>query len=187
MSLEQLNTKLDALIKDIIALRKENSELKSALNETNKDVKLLIDVNATIHQIVEDQSKKADILCNIVEPVPKTKPSTSKKDSSEESKTDNTKKPKKQIIQEFFKKNYMQDEHVFDDILDENQAASVFKEKQADILKKKEGPERNKYKAELLYKNLTPGQKKQISAKRDQDYDKSITNNTNDIEEDDSE
>lgn len=178
------------------------------LDEVKADNAMVVESLTSIYQMVEDISKKLDEVLNIG--IKKPKGTTTKsvnnsdeKSSSSESVSSNTKQNNiknknseskddtgadsgKVVIKNimtFFKTRYTQDPSIFNDILEENQAESIFAEHAKEILAKKEGVQRNKFKASLLYKQTTKTQRKKIRDKMMDENDSASINNDDDVEE----
>jgi hypothetical protein len=167
---------------DVLATVTSNEEI---INEVKKDNKMVIELLETIYQRVEDMSKKFDEVLNAGTKVPKTgtatkakaaksapkkKKAAAKSDESKESKDGKAGKPKKTAapvnnIMAYFKHVYAEDPTDLDDILEENQAKSVFKEHADEIAAKKEGAAREKHKRSLVYKSLSTSQRKKLREK----------------------
>lgn len=182
---------------------------KSVLDEVKSDNAMVIELLNTIYQRVEDMSKKFDEVLNTGIKKPKavapkketakaakikttttTTAETPRKKSAvkvkaSDAKAADTDAPVKVIknIMTFFKTRYIEDGTIFDDILEENQAEAIFAENETDISTKKEGVQRDKAKATILYKNLTKAQKKKIREKMMDEHDAASVNNDDDVDE----
>lgn len=180
---------------------------KAVLDEVKSDNVMVIELLNTIYQRVEDMSKKFDEVLNtgIKKPIDTPKKSSSnntnvstdtpsitprkktvgKKVGVSDVKSSESKAPVKIIknIMTFFKTRYLEDPSLFDDILEENQAESIFAENDDEISAKKEGIQRNKAKATILYKNMSKTQKKKIREKMMDEHDAASVNNDEDVEE----
>ena len=82
----------------------------------------------------------------------------------------------------YFKTRFIEDQTFFDDILEENQAKSLFAEHDTEIKSKKEGLTRTKMMSTLLYKNITREQKNKIRDKMSDEYDAAHVDNEADVE-----
>lgn len=182
---------------------------KAVLDEVKSDNAMVIELLNTIYQRVEDMSKKFDEVLNTGIKKPKavapkkatekavnvktttiTAAETPRKKSAvkvkaSDAKAADTDAPVKVIknIMTFFKTRYIEDGTLFDDILEENQAEAIFAENETDISAKKEGVQRDKAKATILYKNLTKAQKKKIREKMMDEHDAASVNNDDDVDE----
>jgi hypothetical protein len=183
---------------------------KAVLDEVKSDNAMVIELLNTIYQRVEDMSKKFDEVLNTGIKKPKdvapkkatakaakvttttttTAAETPRKKSAvkikaSDAKAADTDAPVKVIknIMTFFKTRYIEDGSLFDDILEENQAEAIFAENETDISAKKEGVQRDKAKATILYKNLTKAQKKKIREKMMDEHDAASVNNDDDVDE----
>jgi len=172
---------------------------KAVLDEVKSDNAMVIELLNTIYQRVEDMSKKFDEVLNTGIKKPKAvapKKATEKaaetprkksavKVKASDAKAADTDAPVKVIknIMTFFKTRYIEDGTIFDDILEENQAEAIFAENETDISAKKEGVQRDKVKATILYKNLTKAQKKKIREKMMDEHDAASVNNDDDVDE----
>jgi len=170
---------------------------KSVLDEVKNDNVMVIELLNSIYQTVEDMSKKFDEVLNTGIKKPKTAAPKKETAKSTKNKTTTTtvKTPRKKSantdapikiinnIMTYFKARYIEDGTIFDDILEENQAEAIFAENKADILAKKEGIERDRAKAIILYKNLTKAQKKKVREKMMDEHDAASVNNDDDIDE----
>ena len=182
---------------------------KAVLDEVKSDNAMVIELLNTIYQRVEDMSKKFDEVLNTGIKKPKavapkkatekaakvktttiTAAETPRKKSAvkvkaSDAKAADTDAPVKVIknIMTFFKTRYIEDGTLFDDILEENQAEAIFAENETDISTKKEGVQRDKAKATILYKNLTKAQKKKIREKMMDEHDAASVNNDDDVDE----
>lgn len=185
------------------AMQKQLSEVintvstnKAVLDEVKADNKMVIELLNTIYQRVEDISKKFDEVLNSGLKKPKTavvKPPVKKVDTKVVPKkktavakpaTDTEEAPKQvNNIMAYFKQQYRLDPTVFESLLEENQAETLFEENKTEIEEKKEGVAREKCKANLLYKNLSASQKKKLKAKMIDDHDAKTANNDDDVEE----
>lgn len=87
-------------------------------------------------------------------------------------------------ILSYFKTRYGEDPDCFNDHLEENQASALFAENEDSIITKKEGDIRNKYKATLLYKNLTKVQKNKVREMKTAEQELANADNSNDLEAD---
>ena len=172
---------------------------KAVLDEVKSDNAMVIELLNTIYQRVEDMSKKFDEVLNTGIKKPKAvapKKATEKaaetprkksavKVKASDAKAADTDAPVKVIknIMTFFKTRYIEDGTIFDDILEENQAEAIFAENETDISAKKEGVQRDKVKATILYKSLTKAQKKKIREKMMDEHDAASVNNDDDVDE----
>jgi hypothetical protein len=180
---------------------------KAVLDEVKSDNAMVIELLNTIYQRVEDMSKKFDEVLNTGIKKPKAvapKKATAKaakvktttpaetprkksavKVKASEAKAADTDAHGKVIknIMTFFKTRYIEDGTLFDDILEENQAEAIFAANETDISAKKEGVQRDKVKATILYKNLTKDQKKKIREKMMDEHDAASVNNDDDVDE----
>ena len=116
-----------------------------------------------------------------------TSKSVTVKNKSPESKNEvsTNEEPPKVIknIMTFFKTRYVQNPNVFNDILEENQADAIFAEHVTEIASKKEGIQRNKFKATILYKKISKAQIKRIRDKMMDEHDSASINNDDDVKE----
>ena len=172
---------------------------KSVLDEVKSDNAMVIELLNTIYQRVEDMSKKFDEVLNTGIKKPKAvapKKETAKaaetprkksavKVKASDAKAADTDAPVKVInnIMTFFKTRYIEDGTIFDDILEDNQAEAIFAENETDISAKKEGVQRDKAKATILYKNLTKAQRKKIREKMMDEHEAASVNNDDDVDE----
>ena len=182
---------------------------KAVLDEVKSDNAMVIELLNTIYQRVEDMSKKFDEVLNTGIKKPKavapkkatanaakvktttvTAAETPRKKSAvkvkaSDAKTSDTDAPVKVIknIMTFFKTRYIEDGTIFDDILEENQAEAIFAENETDISAKKEGVQRDKAKATILYRKLTKAQKKKVREKMMDEHDAASVNNDDDVDE----
>jgi hypothetical protein len=182
---------------------------KDVLDEVKKDNAMVIELLNTIYQRVEDMSKKFDEVLNtgikkpkvtlnkkesasattsVVTSTPRKKTDVKVKASdakASDAKSSETTSPPKVIknIMTFFKTRYIEDASLFDDVLEENQAESIFTEYADDINTKKEGAQRDKAKATILYKNMNKAQKKKIREKMMDEHDAASVNNDEDVAE----
>jgi len=118
-----------------------------------------------------------------------TKKSTTKKPASNKSNPSNTNasdddEPTKVInnIMTYFKNRYTENQNSFDSILEENQAKSEFLKNAEELNNKKEGAQKIKAQATILYKSLTKTQKKKIRDMMSEENDASNANNDEDVE-----
>ena len=182
---------------------------KAVLDEIKSDNAMVIELVNAIYQITEDLSKKFDEVLNggIRKPKAVASKATAKsakvktttttttaetprkksavKIKASDANADDTDAPVKVIknIMNFFKTRYTEDRTIFNDILEENQAEAVFAENETEISSKKEGVQRDKAKATILYKNLTKAQKKKIREKMMDENDAASVNNDDDVDE----
>jgi hypothetical protein len=171
---------------------------KNVLDALKSDSAVMKELLHNIFQRVEDISMKFDETINsgLKKPkiVPKKVPTknetpakkiASKSDKEEPSSAPPTLSNIKLIknIMTYFKTRYIEDNSAFDDILEENQADSLFAEHAVDLNAKKEGANRNKAKATLLYQNMSSSQKKKIREKMMDEYDKANVDDDEDISE----
>lgn len=185
MSDKGFNSALSEIAKTVSLNRK-------ILDEIKKENATIEEVVNNIYQRTEDMSKKFDEVLNVGLKKPSTKTVVKKtpvkktldvKKTKGKSKTepvDDTKLIKN--IMTYFKTRYINDTSFFDAILEENQSDAIFAEHTEDIAAKKEGEVRLKFKSAILYKNLTPDQKKKIREKMMDEYDKATTTNESDVE-----
>jgi hypothetical protein len=166
---------------------------------------MVIELLNNIHQIVGDMSKKFDEVLNIGLKKPRIVPvkqNTKNKPIKEESKSPpkknansvvktepivstinkNHSKPIKNIMI-YFKTKYQENDTLFNDVLEENQAKTLFEQHKADIASKKEGDVRKKAKATLLYKTLTKAQKSKIRDKMINEDERSNINTNDELAE----
>jgi hypothetical protein len=172
---------------------------KSVLDEVKSDTAMVIELLNTIYQRGEDMSKQFDEVLNtgikkpkavapkkeIAKAVETPRKKSAVKVKASDAKVANTDAPVKVInnIMTFFKTRYIEDGTIFDDILEDNQAEAIFAENEIDISAKKEGVQRDKAKATILYKNLTKAQKKKIREKMMDEHDAASVNNDDDVDE----
>jgi hypothetical protein len=111
------------------------------------------------------------------------KPTTNKSKSSNANNSDDD-EPTKVInnIMTYFKNKYTENQNSFDSILEENQAKSEFLKNAEELNTKKEGPQKIKAQATILYKSLNKSQKKKIRDMMAEENDTSNTNNDEDVE-----
>jgi hypothetical protein len=184
------------------------SNHQKILDELKTDNAMMIELLNTIYQMTEDMSKKFDEVLNIGIKKPigsnTTKNNSGADDKSKQqdpastsasksagaknkaAKPESTNdEPPKVIknIMTFFKTRYVQNPNVFNDILDENQAESIFAEQATEIASKKEGVQRNKFKAAILYKKISKAQIKKIRDKMMDEHDSASVNNDDDVKE----
>lgn len=182
------------LLNTIVSSVTKNTDVST---DVQSDIKMILELVNTIYQRVEDMSKKFDDVLNVglkkpkITPPKKTITSTDvpkkkkvvvkKEETKEETKTE----PKLiKNIMTYFKVKYMEDQTIFDSILEESQAEALFEE-HADELADKKGVAKLKTQTSLLYKNLTKAQKKKIREKMLDENDAASVNNDDDIECDD--
>lgn len=174
---------------------------KQILDEIKSDNAMVVELVNTIYQRVEDMGKKFDDVLNTgikkpktaapkketktnaddVEPTPRKKPTIMIKASEASAESTEPVKIIKNIMT-FFKTRYIADNTVFDDILEENQAESIFAEHAEELESKKEGLARDKAKALILYKKTTKAQRKKIREKMMDEHDATSVNNDEDVE-----
>lgn len=173
-----------------------NKKVLGELQASNKVIQELLHV---IYQRVEDMSMKFDETLNVGIKKPKvvTKNTTAKKTAALPKKktSKSTKEPETpgevipsnikliKNIMTYFKNRFVENNAIFDDILEENQAQAVFTKYAAEIAAKKEGPIRDKAKATMLYQNITDDQKAKIRAKMMDEYDRADLDKNDDIAE----
>lgn len=158
-------------------------------NDIQTETKMILELVNTIHQRVEDMSKKFDEVLNVglkkpkVTPLKKTTSDLPKKKKSVN--TEESKSEPKLIknIMTYFKFKYLEDQTVFDDILEENQADALFEEHE-DELRNKKGDAKIKAQTSILYKNLTKAQKNKVRERMMDENDAVNVNNDDDIEAD---
>lgn len=184
-----------ALLSDIINAIAQNTTVVSEIQTENQMITVLVN---NIYQRVEDIGKKLDKVLNTETKKPKitvakkvTTPIASdteivpKKKKTAVKKIDESKSTDNKLIKNvmtYFKVKYIEDQNFFDNILEENQAASLFAE-HTDELRDKSGSAKIKTQSSLLYKNLTKDQKKKIREKMLDENDAASVNNDDDIEE----
>jgi hypothetical protein len=184
------------------------SNHQKILDELKTDNAMMIELLNTIYQMTEDMSKKFDEVLNIGIKKPSGSNTTKNNSGADDkanhqdpastpasksvgiknkaSKPESTNdEPPKVIknIMTFFKTRYVQNPNVFNDILDENQAESIFAEQATEIASKKEGVQRNKFKAAILYKKISKTQIKKIRDKMMDEHDSASVNNDDDVKE----
>jgi hypothetical protein len=181
--------------KTVIANQKSEIDyLKTIIDNQNKN----FEVVETTYQRTEDVGKKFDELINITG-TKKPKITIAKKSTNEDDNEENKEEPKKKPkaekkvnndntkiiknILKYFKIRYNENENVFDAILEENQAKSIFAEKDAQISAKKNEVEKQKERTNVLYKSLTADQKKKIREKMNDENEAASINDDDDIEE----
>jgi hypothetical protein len=196
---------LKKTLSEVVSKISNNSNISSDLQ---KDVKLLVELVNTIDQRVADISMKVDQFLNAgakkPNAVPKKTPSTEKpvkktpvkkslskknltddeKDDAKENESNSTEiTPIGQIknILSYFKTRYGEDPECFNDHMEENQAKALFSENEDSISTKKEGDVRSKFKATLLYKNLTKSQKDKIREMMTSEKEQADADNSNDL------
>jgi hypothetical protein len=191
------------------AMKTSLSEIVDAVNANKKVLeslqandKVMQELLHVIYQRVEDMSMKFDETLNIgikkpkvvvKKPVAKKNADLPKKKTSEDTNlkqepgtTDVPEPGTTKIIKNvmaFFKTRYVENSALFDDILEENQAQSVFATHSEEIIAKKEGPARDKTKVSFLYQNLSQAQKKVIKEKMNAERDRAAINQDDDITE----
>jgi hypothetical protein len=137
--------------------------------------------------VAREPKAKTPKPANLKQPVDVTMPhkKSSVKIKASDAKAEEAEEPVKVIknIMTFFKTRYIEDPTIFDDILEENQAESVFLAAESDLITKKEGNVRDKAKATLLYKNMNKDQKKKIREKMLSEHDAANANNDEDVDE----
>lgn len=166
------------------------------ITAVQNDNKMVLELLHNIYQRVEDMSKKFDEVLNTGIKKPKSVPKNTpvkkppaKKKSESKSKTvketSSTEGGVKLIknIMTYFKTRFTENDKFFNDILEENQAESIFAEHEDEINSKKAGAARTKAQATILYKNLTKDQKKKIREKMMDEHDKASINDEDDIED----
>jgi hypothetical protein len=172
------------------------SELRSDNKKLFHQQKINSEVIETTYQITEDVCKKFDLLLNVG--IKKPTVSNIKTIKTEESKESNLDtKPKKKTrveksskggpeiiknILTYFKVRYNENIHIFDSILEENQAKSIFEENAKSINAKKTEVEKQKERTNLLYKNLSDSQKKKVREMMTEENESAVINNDDDIE-----
>lgn len=189
-------------VAEVVSVVTSNARVLSSLEGNDATA---IELLNTIYQRVEDMSKKFDEVLNIglkkprvvSKPTkPTVKPTESKTKSPPKKRaniaTENVNvstinavpdKPIKNVMT-YFKAKYQEDDTVFNDVLEENQAEALFEQHKADIAAKKEGILRKKTKATLLYKTLTKAQKSKIREKMVNEHERSSINNSDELNED---
>lgn len=196
----QFKTALSTIVTNV-------SNHQKILDELKTDNAMMIELLNTIYQMTEDMSKKFDEVLNIgikkpsgsnttknnstddksKQQDPASTPSTKNivvKNKSSKPESNNDEQPKViKNIMTFFKTRYVQNPNVFNDILDENQAESIFAEHVAEIDSKKEGVQRDKFKASVLYKKISKAQIKKIRDKMMDEHDSASVNNDDDVKE----
>ena len=191
MAESQFKTTLSNIVSSI-------STNKNILDDLKEDNTMIVELLNTIYQRVEDMSKKFDEVLNAGIKKPKT---AAKKESSNDNTNKSSTPSKKNVktseknldggssgkviknIMTYFKTRYLEDPSVFNNILEEKQAESIFAEHADEISAKSEGVQRNKIKAAILYKNITKEQKKKIREKMLNENESASVNNDEDIEE----
>jgi hypothetical protein len=83
-------------------------------------------------------------------------------------------------IMKYFKIRWVEDSSNFDDILEDKQAESLFREKKEEIAGKKSA-DREKAKISMLYKSLTDPQKKKLRKLMNNERDIANINNDDDV------
>ena len=183
--------------KTVIANQKSEIDyLKTIIDNQNKN----FEVVETTYQRTEDVGKKFDELIN-TSGTKKPKITVTKKSTNEETNEEPNEEPKnkkkvkveKKVdkdntkiiknILKYFKIRYNENENIFDAILEENQAQSIFAEKDAQISAKKNEVEKQKERTNVLYKSLTADQKKKIREKMNDENEAASINDDDDIEE----
>jgi hypothetical protein len=180
------------LLNTIVSSLTKNTDVST---DVQSDTKMILELVNTIYQRVEDMSKKFDEVLNGGVKKPKITPpkktatltDVPKKKKVVVTKEETKTEPKLiKNIMTYFKVKYLEDQTVFDSILEESQADSLFAE-HADELVDKKGAAKLKTQITVLYKNLTKVQKKKIREKMLDENDAASVNNDDDIECDDSE
>ena len=188
-------------VAEVVSLVTSNTAVLGSLKDNDATI---IELLNSIHQRVEDMSKKFDEVLNIGLKKPRVVSKTSKPAiKSTESKTKSPPKKKANVattnldvstiikvqdkpiknVMTYFKTKYQEDDTLFNDILEENQSEAVFEQHKSDIASKKEGAPRKKTKATLLYKTLSKSQKSKIRERMVNEHERSIINNNDELAE----
>jgi hypothetical protein len=191
---EQYKQTLDS----ILNMLQQNKAVLAELKADNNQVK---EVVFTVHQHVEDMSKKFDDVLNFgfskpkAPPVKKRAPKIASKKVVPEvvttvlapvkKRAPKTKKvkgaPPVKNIMTYFKSNFIDEVGFFDEVLEESQVASQYAEHKEALSAKKEGAARNRTKATLIYKSLTLDQKKKIRELMDDEIERASLNTSDEI------
>lgn len=185
------------------------SNNQKVLDELKNDNSMVIELLNSIYQMTEDMSKKFDEVLNIgiKKPSGSNTKNSNTDDKLKQTETPSTASSKSTIVKTkasdskpevstgdeppkviknimtFFKTRYVQNPNVFNDILEENQAEAIFAEQASEIASKKEGVQRNKFKATILYKKISKAQIKRIRDKMMDEHDSASINNDDDVKE----
>jgi hypothetical protein len=196
------NDELQKVLGDVVNVVKSNTHVNNDIVDNNI---LVVEIINNIYQQVCDLNRKFDAVLNIGVKKPRSTtltPKTSDKPSKVESKSPPKKKKNSVIntevsvstikkvqskpiknIMTYFKTKYQEDNTLFSNILEENQAESVFEQNKSVIALKKEGVLREKSKATLLYKTLTDAQKSKIRDIMVNEHERSNLNNSDELAE----
>ncbi len=164
--------------------------IESILKKVVSDNKTILELNNSMHQLMEDISKKNDLLFNtdtIKKPklVPVDKPESIPVTKSKKiPKKVETSKPNTSVnVLMYFKNKWIENPSKFDNIFDEKQSESLFIEHSSQF-ESKIGKNKLKSQACILYKYSSDLQKSKIKEMKLADEEASIVvNNDNDIEE----
>lgn len=207
--LESINQKLNDLLNKLDAAL--NGGIKKPKTTSNQVSSKLSAVEDDTEIDVENEETEPDKAKTISKPGKQSKSVSSKEELKTETKTEaktkNTEKPTKKKpaanksksskanasdddepanvinnIMTYFKTKYMENQNSFDSILEENQAKSVFLKNEEELNAKKDGVQKIKAQAIILYKSLTKTQKKKIRDMRAEENDASNANNDDDVE-----
>jgi hypothetical protein len=173
-------------------LQSNNEKLALKFEKANFDK--MNEVAETTYQLSEDICKKMDLMLNVGVKKPKLVPG--KKEVSNETSVETISKKKSCVenrpvkggrdiiknILTYFKVRYNENINIFDNILEENQAKTLFEEHAEAINAKKNDVEKQKERTNLLYKNLTAPQKKKVREMMIEENEASAVNNADDIE-----
>ena len=171
------------------------SQLTKLLEAVTKNEKILAEVKAdnktileqinTIYQRTEDISKKQDEVLNAGSKKPKTTPTKAAPKKKKPAVKEESKEPAKSVtttIFVYYKHLYATKSPILDEILEENQDKTLFEEQKDEIAKKKES-ERDKFKMNLLYKNLDADQKKKLRVKLNEAKEAEAANDEEEVTE----
>jgi hypothetical protein len=186
---ETLNSILTILKEMQITNNNQFASLEKKLVQQGQQGNQTFEVVETTYQIAEDVGKKFDMVLNVGVKKPKLAPIKKNECVVESEKPKNKQRVEKAVptliirnILRYFKVRYTEDNTVFNSILEENQAEAVFKEHAAAINAKKNDADKQKERANLLYKNLSESQKKKIREKMNDENEAAVINNDDDIE-----
>jgi hypothetical protein len=197
MSVNESITKILAIVSELQSDHKKLFHQQMINSEDNKKFlhqqKINSEVIETTYQITEDVCKKFDLVLNVG--IKKPTVSTIKTEESKEANLDTKPKKKTRVeksskggteiiknILTYFKVRYNENMNIFDSILEENQAKSIFEENAKSINAKKNDVEKQKERTNLLYKNLSDSQKKKVREMMTEENESAVINNDDDIE-----
>jgi len=192
MADKELKTLKAEIAKMVSVITDNHNVLKEVQSKSNA----IDEVVGNIYEHIEDISKKLDFFINMGGH-PKKPKAVPKKADTDEAKTKKVPKKAKASssteakavpkvinnIMTYFKQRYIEDDTYFDEILEEKQAESLFKEHEKVISSKKDDAKQKAAKANLIYKNLTENQRKKVRDKMTDENETISTNNDDDMEE----